>query len=693
MSGSMDNIRNIGIIAHIDAGKTTTTERVLYYTGASHRMGNVDDGDTETDFDPEEAERGITIYSAAVTCEWNGTKINIIDTPGHVDFTAEVERSLRVLDGAVVIFSAVEGVEAQSETVWRQADRYEVPRICFINKMDRIGAGFERTFEEIENRLSARPVAVNVPMGAGSAPDPNALAGIIDLIEMKALYFDDKSRGKDFRTADIPEEFQAVADEWRQKLVETCCEFDDAVMEAYLETETVAADDLYRVLRSATLLGKIQPTFTGSSLDFIGVQPVLDGVTRYLPSPLDRPPVEGTHPNPKKQDERQIRRPDPKDPLACLVFKIQADQHGDLYFVRVYSGVLKSNSRLLNPRTGKKELVSQIWHIHANSREKLDSVGAGDIAGLIGPKHTVTGDSLSDQQQPVILESIQFPETVISMAVEPDSSADRKKLADTLERLSRQDPTFTALVSEETGQTIISGMGELHLEVLRHRMEREFKLKVRVHKPRVSYRETIRESVQGTGEFNRQQAGENQFARVKVRLDPHEGPESTIVVNKLKPGTLPKDLEKVVLEAAENELRACGWFGYPLMKVRLTILDADHREGETTEVAIQAATGEAVRNGLTRENMVLLEPIMKVEVVTPEDFLGNIQADLNARRAIIVSSERRGDLCVLEVQSALAQMFGYSTQIRSLSTGRASYTMEPLKYSEAPPEVVESMFG
>ena len=693
MPANIESIRNIGIIAHIDAGKTTTTERILYYTGASHRMGNVDDGDTETDFDPEEAERGITIYSAAVSCKWKESNINIIDTPGHVDFTAEVERSLRVLDGAVVIFSAVEGVEAQSETVWRQADSYQVPRICFINKMDRIGADFDRTFKEIESRLSARPVAITLPMGSGSAPDPNALSGIIDLIEMKALYFDSDSRGKEIRAEEIPEQYLEEAQLWQQQLHETCCEFDDVVMEAYLETESIEPAEIRRVLRAATLLGKVQPTFTGSSLDYIGVQPVLDGVTAYLPSPIDRPALEGTHPNPKKQDKTQRRRPDKSDPLACLVFKIQADQHGDLYFVRVYSGVLKSNSRLLNPRTGKKELISQIWHIQASSREKLDSVEAGDIAGLIGPKETVTGDTLCDQQQPVILESIHFPETVISMAVEPDSSADRKKLAETLDRLSRQDPTFTARVSEETGQTIISGMGELHLEVLRHRMEREFKLKVRVHKPRVSYRETIRDTVESTGAFNRAQAGETQYAQVKIRLQPYDGPDSTTMSNKLKPGTIPQEMEKLLVETVESELSACGWFGYPLMKVHLTVLDADYREGETTDVALRAATADAVRGALSRENMVLLEPIMRVEVVTPEEFLGNIQADLNARRAMIVSSERRGDLCVLEVESALSQMFGYSTQVRSLSTGRASYTMEPLKYAEAPQEVVDSMFG
>ncbi len=493
MPSSIENIRNIGVVAHIDAGKTTTTERILFYSGASHKMGNVDDGTTITDFDPDEAKRGITIYSAAITCHWDGKTINIIDTPGHVDFTAEVERSLRVLDGGIMIFSAVEGVEAQSETVWRQADRYQVPRICFINKMDRIGASFERTFDEMRDRLEANPIAVQIPMGAGSPPDPNAFKGIIDLIGMKALNFKAESEGADVETYEIPEAYRDEAAKWRHDLLETVAMLDDDVMQTYLETEDIPADQIHRVLRTATIAGQLQPTFCGSALDFIGVQPVLNAVVNFLPSPLDRPPVEGQHPNPKKQKEGRKESRDPSDdePFCGLVFKIQADQHTDLFFTRVYSGILKGGSRVLNSRTGKKELISQIWRVQADSREKMetDEVRAGDIVGLIGPKDTVTGDTLCDTQHPILLESITFPETVISMAVEPDSNAERKKLADTLQRLSRQDPTFNAKVSEETGQTIISGMGELHLEVLRDRMEREFNLKVRVHKPRVSYRE------------------------------------------------------------------------------------------------------------------------------------------------------------------------------------------------------------
>ena len=696
MSAEIETIRNIGIVAHIDAGKTTTTERILYYSGASHRMGNVDDGTTITDFDQEEAKRGITIYSAAITCHWDDHKINIIDTPGHVDFTAEVERSLRVLDGAVMIFSAVEGVEAQSETVWRQANKYQVPRICFINKMDRIGADFARTFDDMIDRLSANPIALQIPIGA-----TNDLKGIIDLVEMKALYFDSDSQGEKIAVEEIPDDYADTAQEWRQRLLESVADLDDVAMEELLETEEISKETIHNLLRVATLEGLVQPTFCGTALDFMGVQPLLDGVCRYLPSPIDRPPVEGEVVQGKKRRAKSdevatdTREPSAKAPFCGLVFKVQADQHGDLCFLRVYSGVLKSGSRQLNARTGKKELISQIWRVQADSREKVetDEVSAGDIIGVIGPKEAVTGDTLCDAQKPLLLESITFPETVISMAVEPESSAERKKLEETLARLARQDPTFNAKVSEETGQTIISGMGELHLDVLRERMQREFGLKVRVHKPRVSYRETIRNVQEATGEFNRQQAGTTQFARVKMRLEPHEGEESITFANEIKHGTLPTELMSILEDAVADEATGGGMLGYPLMNVKFVLVDADYRDGETTDVALQAAATDAIRQTLNQDNMVLLEPVMRLEVVTPDEFMGNIQADLNVRRAIILSTERRGDLAMMEVQVSLAQMFGYSTQVRSLSQGRASYSMEPLKYDEAPPDVLESMLG
>jgi len=693
MSVPLESIRNIGIVAHIDAGKTTTTERILFYTGTSHKMGEVDEGTTKTDFEEEEAERGITIYSAAVTCHWKEKTVNIIDTPGHVDFTAEVERSLRVLDGAVVVFSAVEGVEAQSETVWRQADKYRVPRICFINKMDRIGADFDRTLEQIKDRLQARPLPIQVPIGSGPTTNPDGIQGIIDLVEMKAVYFNPDTQGEKFTTSDIPDDVAEETHLRRQEMLELLADYDDELMVAVLNEETVSAEAIRRVIRAATLQGEIQPTLCGSALNYIGVQPVLDAVAWYLPAPPDVPPVQGQHPNPKKRDKPQTRKADPEEPFCGLVFKIRAERHADFYFLRIYSGRLKSSSRVLNPRNGQKELVSQIWRVMADSREKLDEIQAGDIVGVVGPKESVTGDTLCDPQRPILLETITFPETVISMAVEPESSAERKKLEDTLLRLAKQDPTFDAEISEETGQTIISGMGELHLEVLRHRMEKDFGLHVRVHKPRVSYRETVRHTVEADGEFERKTGETVQYAKVRLKIEPFEAEESITLENKLKPGKLPEALQKVLEEAVLEEARGGGSVGFPLMKVKFTILDAEHRAEETTDVAVEAAARQAVRNCLDEAGIVLLEPVMRLEVVTPEDFLGNIQADLNARRAVIVKSETRGDLRVLEAHVALAQMFGYSTQVRSLSQGRASYSMEPLKYDEAPPDVLKEITG
>ncbi|WP_417379684.1 elongation factor G [Gimesia sp.] len=699
MSASIDHIRNIGIIAHIDAGKTTTTERILYYAGVVHRPGGVDEGTTATDFDEEEAKRGITIYSAAITCHWKGYSINIIDTPGHVDFTAEVERSLRVLDGAVVVFSAMEGVEAQSETVWRQADKYNVPRICFINKMDRIGASFNRTFDEVRRRLRANPVALQIPIGEGSTSTGVSFEGVIDLIKMKSLYYDKGSMGSSFEVREIADEYLEQAQEWRSKMLEAVAELDEKVLEQYYETEDIPEEDLLRLLREATLRGDLQPTFCGSSLNFIGVQPVLDAVGEFLPSPLDRPPVEGINPQPKKRGaeagEPESRATSVDEPMCGLVFKIQTDKHGDLCFIRVYSGQLKSGTRLLNARTGKKELISQLWRVHADAREKVetDSIDAGDIAGVIGPKDAVTGDTLCDIKHPILLESISFPETVISMAVEPESSADRKKLEETLVKLSRQDPTFKAIPNEETGQTIVSGMGELHLEVLRNRMQKEFNLSVRVHKPRVSYRETVSAAVEKRVEFNRPTANGNLYFDVKLRLEPYKGESPISIVSKLKPEDLDPGLVKVMMDTLRMGVDGGGQVGFPLMNVQFTVLEAHAREGETNDAAVEAAVSEALHGCVMDAKMQLLEPIMKMEVVTPDEFRGNIQADLSSRNASVLNSEWRGDLCVMEVESPLSQLFGYSTQIRSLSQGRASFSMEPLKYAPAPPSVLKEMIG
>ena len=691
MPGPIEKLRNIGIVAHIDAGKTTTTERILFYAGAIHKMGNVDDGTTETDFDEEEAKRGITIYSAAVTCKWKDCTINLIDTPGHVDFTAEVQRSLRVLDGAVVVFSAVEGVEAQSETVWRQADEYKVPRMCFINKLDRIGANFENVLEQIKKRLGGQPVPLFLPIGA-----EHGFEGIVDLIRRKALYFDSESQGKNIDEKEIPEDLQEMAADYRKQLVERIAERDESAMEEYFENGDLPEETIHRLLRDATLAGDIQPTFTGSALDYVGVQPILDGVNRYLPSPLDVPPVKGINPKPKRNEsEEAIRKAENDEPLAALIFKIVADKHADLCFVRVYSGVLKSGSRLLNPRTGKKEFCSQLWHIQADSREKIetDSVEAGDICGVIGPKDVATGDTLCPQQNPILLESITFPETVISMAVEPDSSADKKKLEDALVRLGRQDPTFKAKISEDTGQTIISGMGELHLEVLKERMQRDFNLNVRVHKPRVSYRETVKGPAEAEESFNRSAQGETTFASVKVRVEPFSGETPILVTSTVEPGTLPGEFDRIAREAVFESAQSGGIVGYPLMKVRFVILSVGYREGETNEEALRSAAAHAVQSALSKAEIALLEPIMKLDVVTPSDFVGNIQADLNQRHAKIFGSEIRGHLTALQAEVPLANMFGYSSHVRSLSQGRASFSMEPLKYDVAPQSVLNEMLG
>lgn len=685
MSRDINTIRNIGIIAHIDAGKTTTTERILYYTGASYRMGNVDEGTTQTDFDPEEADRGITIYSAAVTCEWAGRTINIIDTPGHVDFTAEVERSLRVLDGAAVIFSAVEGVEAQSETVWRQADTYSVPRVCFVNKMDRIGASFENVVSAMKERLRAVPLVLQLPIGEGPVTNPDGFRGIVDLVRMKAMYWEEDSRGEKCREEDIPDFMADDAELMRSELIDVLADLDEVVMEAVMNEQPVSDEKIYQALRRGVVEAKFQPVLCGSSLDYIGVQPLLDVIVKCLPSPLDRPPVTGIDPSPKGKGAMVTRKTDVSEPVCVLVFKIQADTHGDLYFARVYSGVLKSNSRLVNPRNKKKELVTQLWHIQSDSREKVDQVEAGDICGIIGPRDSATGDTLCDPQHQVVLEQIRFPDTVISVAVEPESSGDRKKMVDVLDRLQRQDPTFTARVDPETGQTIISGMGELHLEVIQHRMERDFNLKVRVHKPRVSYREMLEKSAAVNIVFDVTTPAASLYFGVTLSAESVPKMEEPVsVAHRLKPGAVPSELMQVLLESLEAEAEGGGKFGYPLMDLKLTVTDVDYREDGSNDTAVRSAVSQAFNRLIQDGEFVTMEPVMAIEVVTPEEFLGNVQSDLSARRALIVDSARRGDLCVIKAEAPLVKMFGYSTELRSLSQGRASYSMEPCRYSKAP---------
>jgi elongation factor G len=690
----LPKLRNIGIIAHIDAGKTTTTDHVLYYAGAKHKLGEVDAGTTETDYDPEEQERGITIYSACIPFKWRDCTVNLIDTPGHVDFTAEVERSLRVLDGAVVVFDAQKGVEAQSETVWRQADKYQVPRLVFINKMDVVGANFANAVQEIVERLEGQPAPVTIPIGSGSIKDSaTPFRGIIDLLEMKALFFDPRNEGKSFRTEAIPADRQAEAQKWRDNLFEVLTKHDDKdkITSAYLEGKPIAIDTLREVIREQTLARRIQPVFCGSGREHIGIQPLMDGVCHYLPSPLDRPPVAGR--NPAKKDKEEQRKPDPKEPFAALVFKIVADTHGDLYYLRIYSGTLKANTRPWNPGRAVKEFASKIYHIHADpkNREDLPQTSAGDIVGIIGPKDSITGDTLCDQQQPILLEQIQFAEAVVSQVIEPESSADKDKLEGALNRLKREDPTFTWRLDADTGQMLMSGMGILHLEVKRHRMERDFRLKVRVRKPQVSYRETLRRPIKVEGECVKQAGTAGLFAKVTVEFEPRPRGEGVTVMNRIAGETLPPEF----VAAAEQGIRSAlqsGELGFPVIDVKATLIAGKMVEGESNDIAFQAAGADAVHQAL-RGNMVLLEPMMSTEVIAPEEYLGPVTADMQARGASISHMETRGKLSVIEALVPLAKMFDYSDKVRSLTQGRASWTMEPKSYAPAPDDVVQQMLN
>ena len=696
-------IRNIGIIAHIDAGKTTTTERILYYTGEIHRMGDVDKGNTTTDYLEEERERGITIVAAAITCRWKDAHgqpitINIIDTPGHVDFTAEVERSLRVLDGAVVIFSAVEGVEAQSETVWRQAAKYHVPRLCFINKMDRIGAEFERVYTEIEERLmESNPIPIQIPIGAGPEGTMGEFQGLIDLVAMKALHFKTEDLGSTFTVAEIPDELRLDAEAWRETMLNSLSAFDETFAEEYmahLDGAELSEAMIHAALRRATLTGRAQPVLCGSSFKYVGVQQLLDAVAAYLPSPLDRPPIVGHHP---KKGTELARKPSPDAPFSSLVFKITNDAHGDLSFVRIYSGSLKAGTRVYNPGKDKKENCSRLYHIRADDREQISVAGSGDIVGIVGLKDSVTGDTLCEAAHPILLERIEFPETVISMSIEPVSSADKGKLADTLNALAREDPTFTFKVNEETGQTLISGMGELHLEILKNRMTRDYNLKVHVGRPRVSYRETIKKAVRRVeGTCIRQTGGSGLYAKVTIDLEHEAQPKGAPVlhfVNKLKGGVIPHEFIPAIEAGLREEAKSGGRTGYPLVDLKVTLTNGAYHDVDSSDLAYRFAASDALRKAVEEAGPVLLEPIMRIEVVTPEDYLGNVTGDLSSRRALIDRTSTRGKLIVIDARAPLEKMFGYSTAVRSLSQGRASYTMEPLEYAPAPESMLEALTG
>ncbi len=687
MAEKTRELRNIGIIAHIDAGKTTVTERMLFYCGFSHRVGEVDKGTTVTDYDPEEQERGITIQSAAVNFPYKTIDINLIDTPGHVDFTAEVERSLRVLDGGVVVFSAREGVEAQSETVWRQADKYHVPRMAFINKMDREGADFFATVEEIRKRLEANPIVLTLPIGAGPPHFQDAFRGVVDLVEMKRLTFPPESEGTEIVVDEIPDEIVDEAATWRCRLLDELSHFSDELIHLLLDEKPVPTELIRKVIRDATLHDMVVPVFCGSALDGIGVQPLMDGIIDYLPSPQDMPPVTGT--DPRKKDAPTARKPSAAEPFCGLVFKIQTDRHGDLDYVRVYSGELKANTRVYNPGKDKKENVPQLWRVQADRREQVESVTAGDIVGIIGLRHSVTGDTLCDSKHPILLESITFPETVISMAIEPETSTERKKLGDVLDMMRRQDPTFHAAESEETGQTLISGMGELHLEVIKHRLLREFRLNVRVHNPRVSYRETIKQAVQSTGQCHRTIGGQTLCGELTIRLEPFGTGTSRVSVVADSAGTLPPELLTAAMETLRQQSEGGGLLGFPLTKVKITVLDGTVHDTQSNAIAFRMAAADAFNKGLREAGVVLLEPIMRLEVTTPEEHLGDFVADLQKRRAVITRTHNRGRNTVIDAQAPLAELFGYSSAMRGLSQGRATCTMEPSTYSPAPDDVLE----
>lgn len=684
MSRKLETIRNIGVIAHIDAGKTTVTERMLFYSGAKHRVGEVDKGTTTTDVDPEEQERGITIYSACVTFPWQDVIINLIDTPGHVDFTAEVERSLRVLDGGVVVFSAREGVEAQSETVWRQADKYGVPRLAFINKLDREGADFEGTLTEIRTRLAANPVLLQIPVGQGPAHTNDPFRAVIDLISMKMLEFPQEEKSRQIVQQDIPDEFREVAEVWRESMLESLFEYSDQLMELALQEEAIPDSLVRQVIRNATLAQQMQPVLCGSALHGIGVQPLLDGIAYYLPNPADMPPVEGV--NPKKPGPVVYRRATADEPLCGLVFKILPAKTGDFYWVRIYSGRLKANTRVYNPGQDKKENVSQLWHIHSSKKEEqVEAVECGDIVGVIGMRHSVTGDTICDSKEQILLENISFPETVISMAIEPETTTARQKLGEALELLKRQDPTFRAVENEETGQTLISGMGELHLEVIKHKLLRDFNLNVKVHKPRVNYRETVERPVEITGKCNRQIAGQQHYARLNVLMEPEEKVGDVQVINRCPQETIPQPLLSAALEELEARGHSGGLIGgFPLTKLRVTVLGGEVQIPGSTEVAFRIAAGDAFESGLRKAGSVLLEPIMRLDITTPQEYLGDFVSDLQQRRSTIARTDNRNNLAVIEAHAPLAELVGYSSAMRSLSQGRAVHSMEPLRFAPAP---------
>jgi len=689
MSISREKLRNIGIMAHIDAGKTTVTERILYYTGKTYKMGEVHNGTAVMDYMEEEQERGITITSAATKCPWKGFEINLIDTPGHIDFTAEVERSLRVLDGAVAVFDSSEGVQAQSETVWKQGQKYDLPCLCFVNKMDKIGADFEMTVQSIRDKLVANPISVQIPIGAESS-----FAGVIDLVMMQAIFYRTEELGATFEERDIPAELKGLAQQSRNEMVEAAAEYDVELMDSFVHDKPLNAEMLIRAIRKGTLSNKLHPVFVGSALKYIGVQRLLDGVLAYLPSPLEKEVLTGHTPTHK--DKKVTIKCDPNGSLVALAFKITSDAHGDLSFLRIYQGKLKAGSRVLNTNRDRRENITRIFEMHANERTLLESASAGDIVAVVGLKQTLTGDTICDPKKPICLPSISFPQTVMNMSIEPRSAAEKAKLADALAALRREDPTFECKTDPDTGETIISGMGELHLEILEHKLVRDKGVNVRVGKPRVAYREAITKSAQAEGKFIRQTGGHGQYGHVVLQVEPlltEEGHLSRDVMfeNKAPADAVPREYAPDVERGAKDALGSGALAGYPVVGVRITLIDGSFHSVDSSSLAFEQAAAIAIERAIKEAGPVLLEPVMRLQVVVPQASFGAVQGNLLAKRGLITDCRMHGNMQVIDAKAPLAEMFGYSSEIRSVTAGRGTFTMEPLSYERVPEQVASQV--
>ncbi|MFC1633633.1 elongation factor G [Planctomycetota bacterium] len=689
MSGTLEKLRNIGIMAHIDAGKTTVTERILYYTGKTYKMGEVHDGTAVMDFMEEEQKRGITITSAATKCPWKDFEVNLIDTPGHIDFTAEVERSLRVLDGAIAVFDGSEGVQAQSETVWRQGEKYDLPCLCFVNKMDKVGADFDMTIDSIRDKLLANPIILQIPIGA-----EDSFTGIIDLLKMQAIFYQTDKMGATFEETDIPAELITHAKKQRNEMIELAAEYDDELMDKFVHDETVSEEMIIRAIRKGTLVNKLHPVFVGSALKYIGVQRLLDGVVSYLPSPLEKKALVGHKPNDEKK--KISIQCDNIGSLVALAFKITSDVHGDLCFLRIYQGKLRSGSRILNANRNRRENITRIFEMHANERKILDIAGAGDIIAVVGLKQTLTGDTICDPKKPVCLPSITFPQTVMNMSIEPRTAAERAKLGDALAALKREDPTFECKTDPDTGQTIISGMGELHLEVLQHKLTREKGVNVRIGKPRVAYREAITNTAEAEGKFIRQTGGRGQYGHVVLRVEPHlteDGHRSRDIefLSKASADSVPKEYLPNVERGCRDALGCGPLAGYPVVGIIITLVDGSFHSVDSSSLAFEQAAAIAIEKALKKADPVLLEPVMRLQVVVPQANFGAVQGNLLAKRGLITDCRIHGNMQVIDAKAPLVEMFGYSSEIRSVTAGRGTFTMEPLNYEKVPEQIAREI--